>query len=590
MKSQPGKYKLFTAEKLTAILLFFFAGLWFYFPGKYVLIANQDLSLFEISFSYLWSFLDRPGGLLEYAGSFLNQFFRFRLTGALIMALVTGIFFFAAQSLFGKISGKKGFLTGGAVAALLLVGMHNYYPHQLSHTLGILLGLTLAAKLPGDRSKRKWYLLLGVPAIYLLTGGFVWLYCALGLIVIISEKEKTDTLSLALCLVYPGILIAASSLIYLYPLQDLFINQLPLGASYGSSPWPLVFVLWIVLISILAGFSLPVRKISPYWKLGIEAMLCLGASVLIMNSSFNRKNAEFFTIEALALEEDWDGVLEYTREHPSANLFGSFYTNLALANKGVLCEDLFKYPQGFGRRALCFPWEEKEEILRRGSDFFWTIHYVNESHHWAFESLIIEGPTRRNLRRLIQCELVRGNFRVAQKYIDQLGNSLFQFKLANHYAEFLNKREAIQRDPELGPRLDSEMSLDFFAEGADLEKNLKRVLANHPSRSPAIDYLMALYLLEKRVDDIPPLLPYYLESHQGQLSTLLDESMLVYQITQRKEAPSEFVVSQATIKRFEEYTKVLRQYRNPEDAARMLYPAHGHTFWFHLNFNSLPNR
>jgi hypothetical protein len=116
------------------------------------------------------------------------------------------------------------------------------------------------------------------------------------------------------------------------------------------------------------------------------------------------------------------------------------------------------------------------------------------------------------------------------------------------------------------------------------------VLLNFPSRRPALDYLLALYMLEKRVDDIPPLLPDFLKSQKGQLPALLDESLLVYQITQRENPKKGLVVSQATLKRFEEYTEVLRQYRNPEDAARMLYPSHGHTFWFHLNFNSMPNR
>jgi len=566
-----------------------FAGLWYYFPGKYVLIANGDLSLFELGFSYFRGFQDRPGGLIEYAGSFLNQFYRFRLSGALILALFTGASFFAARFLINRISGKQVIPVGGVVAALLLMAMHNYYPHQLSHSLGIILSLSLAASMPRGRRKRSFFLGLGLPAIYLLTGGFVWFFCVLGLMVILNERAKADYLSMGLLVVYPGLLVYLASLMYLYPRQDLLSFQLPLGASYGSTRWPLIFAGWIILFSLLSRF-MSLERIKPSkWKLGIEALLCLSAAILLMHFSFNRKNAEFFTIEKMALEEDWDGVLEYTRKHPSTNLFGSFYTNLALANKGLLCESLFQYPQGFGRRALCFAWEEKEEILRRGSDFFWTIHYVNESHHWAFESLIIEGPTLRNLERLIQCELVRGNFRVAQKYIDQLGNSLFQRKLASHYADFLDKPDLMVRDPDLGPRLNSKMNLDFFAEGGDLEKNLKMVLANHPTKGPAIDYLMALYLLEKRVDDIPPLLPDYLESHEGQISALLDESLLVYQITQREEADPELVVSHATLKRFEEYTKVLRQYRNPEDAARMLYPAFGHTFWFHLNFNSLPN-
>jgi len=380
-----------------------------------------------------------------------------------------------------------------------------------------------------------------------------------------------------------------SLFLYLYPWKELISAQLPFGPEYGNSLWPFLFVGWIFLMILLVRLPIGGRKLNRIWKMGFEIALSLVALVLILHFSFNRKNAEFYTIERMAINEDWNGLLSYTAKHPSSNLFGSFYTNLALANKGLLCEALFQYPQGFGRRGLCFEWEEKSEILRRGSDFFWTIHFVNEAHHWAFESLITDGSTQRNLTRLIQTELVRGNFKVAEKYVDLLGRALFQKKRADHYAAFLYNPESIAKDPELGPRANTRIPQDFFAEGADLETNLKSVLANHPSNRPAMDYLMALYLLEKEVDKIPPFLRSYLETHEGRMPTLLDESLLVFQITHREDPLAELKVSPATIQRFDEYTKVLRQYRNPEEAARVLYPGYKHSFWFHLNFNTFAN-
>jgi len=590
LKEKTRIHKLIGNESLAGILLFILACLWFYFPGEYVMIANQDLTLFIKSKEYLLSYLDRPGGLLEYLGSFLNQFFRFHLAGAITLSLIIVAGYFASHSLFKGISGKKPPVIAGLMASVLLMGMHNFYPHQLSHSLGLILAISLAAKSPTDQMRRRWFLAISVPLIYLLSGGFVWFYCALVLASYLKGKEKMDLPSLLLTTLYPGIIIFAASFLYLYPLKELMTARLPLGQEYGSSPWPILFVAWIFLMILLLKVPVGGRKLNRRMLGGIEIALGLVGMVLILHFSFNRKNAEFFAIEKLAILEDWDGLISYTSEHPSTNLFGSFYTNLALANKGLLCEALFQYPQGFGRRGLCFGWEEKEEILRRGSDFFWTIHFVNEAHHWAFESLIIEGFTQRNLLRLIQTELVRENFKVAEKYIDQLGRALFQKKLAGHYASFLYKKEAMKKDPELGPRLNTVMPQDFFAEGADLEKNLRSVLANQPFNQMAQDYLMALYLLEKEVDKIPPFLPDYLESHSGRLPTLLDESLLVYQITQRDEPMENLTVSPATVQRFEEYTSVLRKYRNPEEAARVLYPTYKHSFWFHLNFNTLANR
>ncbi|GAG89517.1 unnamed protein product, partial [marine sediment metagenome] len=239
---------------------------------------------------------------------------------------------------------------------------------------------------------------------------------------------------------------------------------------------------------------------------------------------------------------------------------------------------------------LCFNWEAKGEILRRGSDFFWTVHFVNEAHHWAFESMIIDGFTRRNLTRLIQTELIRGNYKVAEKYIDLLGSAMFQKKIANHYALFLDDREAMQNDPELGPRLNTHMTEDFFSEGMDLEINLRSLIANEPFNLRAYDYLMALLLLEKKIDQVREALPGYLRASGGIVPSLLDEGLLVYQITHREEDISPLQVSPSAIQRFDDYTRVLRQYRDQNEAARILYPTFGNSFWFYLNFVSLPNQ
>ena len=583
-------YNPIVVKTIPGILLFIISFLWFCFPGEYVLIANRDLTLFINSPGYLGSFLDHPGGLLEYAGSFLNQFFRFRVAGALVLSGVITSAYLATGSLVVRITGKKELFVIGILCSVLLLGMHNYYPHQLTHTLGFILAIRLVVVSPMERIRRRIFLAIAVPLIYLVSGGYVWFFGGLMLAEEIIKIRKIDYASALLSVLYPAIIIACgASLVYLDPLAKLAVWPLPFGEAYGKSPWPYLFIGMMILWLVLARIPFRIVKLNHVWNMLIQTSVCVLGLLLIVNFSFNRKNGEFFQIEKLALSQDWDELLTYTAEHPSRNLFGAFYTNLALANSGKLCTGLFQYPQSFGRRSLCFGWDAKGEILRRGSDFFWTVHFVNEAHHWAYESMIIDGFTLRNLTRLIQTELVRGNYKLAEKYVDLLGNAMFQKKIAQHYARFLYNLEAIESDLELGPRMKVQMKQDFFAEGMDLEINLRSLLANNPSNLPAYDYLMALLLLEKEVDKIAAALPAYLEASGGLLPPLLDESLMVYKITHREENQSHLNVSPATLQRFDAYTRTLRQSRDQDEAARALYPTYGSSFWFYLNFVSLPN-
>lgn len=591
MKSEAATYNSRREPLLTGTALFILGFLWFYFPAEYVLIANEDIGLFLTTTDYLVSFLDRPGGVLEYLGVFLNQFLQFRLVGALLLSGVVTAGYFATLLMVLQISGKR-ILWGLAILTpALMVGMHHYYPHQIYHSMGFILMLCLAAIVPELKRMKRIYILLMVPVLYLVSGGYVWFFCLLVLAIELVRHRRIHLEGILLLTLYPALIIyMGARLLFLDPLEELFLLPLPLGEQYGTGTMTYLFVICMLLLVFLSGFYTRIRFPKPVWRYLPEILIPVAGMILIILSTYNRRNAQFFTIEKLAVREEWEALLDYTTDHPSMNLFGSFYTNLALANEDLLCSHLFHYPQPFGPRGLCFEWDASGEVLRRGSDFFWAIRFVNEAHHWAYESLIIDGFTCRNLIRLIQTELARGNNRIAEKYIHQLDHTLFHRKRADHYRDLLNNPDGVASDPELGSRFHKSYGGDFFTEGADLEKNLRSLLHMDPSNLPALDYLMALLLLEKKVDEVAVMLPGYLDLSEGRMPVLLDECLLVYKITHREDNQTGMQVSQRTILRFEEYTRVLRQYPDQQEAARILFPIYGNTFWFYLNFSSIPSQ
>jgi hypothetical protein len=587
--------------------VFLLSFLWFYFPGEYVLMANQDQGLFFLTLDHFLSYAQYPGGVLEYLGHFLTQFYRFPLAGAMILAGVITATYLTVENWTGKLAGNRGCSLLAFIVPLLLIGMHNHYPHQLHQSLGFLLVMVHLILVPRGRSARRVYFAAAIPVFYFFAGGFVLLFCILMLtseLILMGNQHAFTKGTGSLMpgieviiwnLLYPVLIILLGArLIFLDPLTDLFIDPLPVRDTYPVPYLPWIFIAWLILLTVLGtgrpAWLIPLRglKRKALWSRVFPGVVILGlVAFLMVKYTFNPKNRDFFTIERMAVEEDWDGLLRYADRHPSTNLFGTFYTNLALANQGLLCTSLFNYPQVFGPEGLCFGWDAKAEILKRGSDFFWTIHFVNEAHHWSFESMVVEGFTARNLKRLIQTELVRGNYKVAEKYIGLLDRTLFDRAMANHYRSFLNRPDRIREDPELGSAMRMQMDQDFFSEGADLGKNLRSLVANDPSNGQAYDYLMALLLMEKKVDEIVELLPGYLNQAGGNLPRLLEESLVVYNLLHRGEGIQDIPLSRNTMQRFTEYSSVLRRARNQQEAARILYPLYGNTFWFHMNFSNI---
>jgi len=578
-------------RKFSGAAVFVFSFLWFYHPGEYVLIANQDNSLFITSFKYFNSFLDHPGGIIEYAGIFISQFLRFRLIGAIIISGLVTLSYFAVCYMSFRISDNKQIYIIGILTPILLIGMHNHYPHQVSHSLGFIIIMLTALLIPVDKVKKRIFLVLSLPVIYFICGGYLWLFAAVILTEHYVRYKKIDIKLITLIIGYSFVLIIlAAKFVFLYPVKELLIRPFPYEQQYGIKLLQYIFVLWIILLPWLMEVLNKWKFLKTKWGFSPVTVLSLLGAFLILNFTYKKKNDEFFIIEKFAIKEEWDNLLKYADKHPSMNLLGSFYTNIAMANKGLLCSRLFNYPQPFGKRGLCFEWAAKKLILKSGSDFFWTINFVNEAHHWAFESFIVEGFTARNLKRLIQTELVRGNYKVAAKYINMLDRTLFDKSTADHYRKFLNNRDAIEKDPELGPRININISMDFFADGIDLEKNLRPLLANDLSNCPAFDYLMALLLLDKQVDEIAKLLPSYLELNNGKMPSLLDESLLIFKATHRINKLQDVMVSQNTRLRFDNYITILGLYKDQKEAARALYPSYKNSFWFYMNFSSLPKQ
>jgi len=576
-------------ERYYGAALFLLSFVWFYFPGEYVLIANQDVSLFFTTPEYFLSFLDRPGGMLEYLGHFLTQFYRFHLAGALILSVLLTLSYFLTTGIVKRASGKMNLLILAMIAPVLMMGMHNFYPHQIHHSLGFIITLGFAMMIPEDRAKRRIYHALAVPVLYFLSGGFVWFYCVLMLSMAITGNLKSNVENLLSALAYPALIVVLGSvLIFVYPLGHLLFISLPMEQTYPIPLLPYIFAGSVILMILLSRLKFQWSFLKSGWSFVPETILLLTGAFLILSFTHNRKNVDFFNIEKLAIQDDWGGLLRYVDQHPSSNLFGSFYTNLALVKQGELCSSLFNYPQSFGRRGLCFGWEAKDEILKRGSDFFWAIGLVNEAHHWAFESMVVNGFTRRNLKRLIQTELARGNNRVAQKYIRLLEKTLFDRNMARQYMAFIESPETIVKDREIGPRMNAIFTGNFFTDGLDMEKNLRSMIAINPENRPAFEYLMALLLLEKRVDEIALLLPEYLNLTGGELPQLVEESLLIYKLLHREEALPDISISESTMQRFDKYFKVLQGSRNQNEAARTLYPEFKNSFWFHMNFGNIP--
>jgi hypothetical protein len=224
------------------------------------------------------------------------------------------------------------------------------------------------------------------------------------------------------------------------------------------------------------------------------------------------------------------------------------------------------------------------EILRRGAYFYYATGMINEAHRWAYENMVIRGPSPGDLGLLIRTELINGNYSMAAKYIDLLGKSLFYRKEAKKFREFLYNENAIAGDPELGEKRKTRLKTDFFSITDDPWINIRRVLDLDSLNRPAFDYNMAYLLLNKQYDLIAVQLPRFAEYGYTKLPVNVEEAVVAMALMNNYVVPDlgQLSVSASTQERWLRYLTVFQKYgSNPAAAEPALRKDFGNTYWYH---------
>ena len=180
--------------------------------------------------------------------------------------------------------------------------------------------------------------------------------------------------------------------------------------------------------------------------------------------------------------QDWDGVIKTQETCQLSNLIAEYYYNLALAEKGLLCERMFFGRQDFRTRSLIIPWDSQAGInnIFRGVYFFYAIGMINEAHRWAFESMVMQGYRPENIKLLIKTNLINGHYKIAEKYINVLKKTWHYRKWAEKYESMLNNPESIKSNPELGEKIRIRPVADFSIRIKNPQTNIPALLMSNP--------------------------------------------------------------------------------------------------------------
>lgn len=486
------------------------------------LCFQEQYQMFLFDSGYFLERIVLPGGLADYISEFLVQFYYMPVLGGVFIALLLMGIQAAVWGLMKQYGARHdfpgyllSFLPG--IALWCAMGDQNVLLSFVVALFGALVMGWIHNRFH-NRLVKVVFELVSTALVYWFLGPVVFLYAALMIgDTLKNAKQKGNIFS---GIGYSaGILILTIAWILLttqtlqYPLYRIFAGLNYYRYPGAISPLPFVVMVWAVVIPFLGMIpchrkslqKLQQSKVVMVWSY----VLMIVASWFGIKASFDEMTYELIDYDFLVRTEQWDKIIEKAAKKPATTPLGVSCVNLALSQKGMLADRLFEFYQNGGEGL--FPTFTRDMISPVSTaEIFFRLGMVNDAERYMFEAQEAIPNYRKSARltrRIIECEIINGNYQVAAKLLRRLQKTLFYSNWANQTMALLGNEKAINRHPIYGKlRKYREKKQDFLFSDREMDQMLGLLFLNDNHNRMAYEYLMCYELLQR---DMEKFMQYY---------------------------------------------------------------------------------
>ena len=486
------------------------------------LCFQEQYQMFLFDTNYFLERIVLPGGLADYISEFLVQFYYMPVLGGTIIALLLMsiqaiswglmkqygmkavfpryLLSFVPSIVLWCAMGDQNLLLSFVVAlsgALLMGWIHNRFHNRLVKVV---------------------FELVSTALVYWFLGPVVFLYAALMIgDTLMKGKQNGHILSslgysaCLLILTVAWILLTTQSL--QYPLYRIFSGLNYYRYPGTVSPLPLGVMIWTVVVVFFGmvpdGHAWIKKLQQSKVVMALAYALVIVASWFGIKASFDAMTYDLIDYDFLVRTEQWDKIIEKAEKKPATTPLSVSCVNLALSQKGQLADRLFEFYQNGGEGL--FPTFTRDMISPVSTaEIFFRLGMVNDAERYMFEAQEAIPNYRKSARltrRIIECEIINGNYQVAAKLLRRLQKTLFYSNWANQTMALLGNEKAINQHPIYGKlRKYREKKQDFLFSDREMDQMLGLLFLNDNHNKMAYEYLMCYELLQR---DMEKFMQYY---------------------------------------------------------------------------------
>lgn len=486
------------------------------------LCFQEQYQMFLFDTGYFLERIVLPGGLADCISEFLVQFYYMPVLGGAIIALLLMGIQAAVWGLMKQYGARHDFPSYllsflPSIALWCAMGDQNILLSFVVALFGALLMGWIHNRFH-NRLVKVVFELVSTALVYWFLGPVVFLYAVLMIgDTLKNAKQKGNVFSgigysaVILILTVAWILLTTQTL--QYPLYRIFAGLNYYRYPGAISPLPFVVMVWAVVIPFLGMIPCHRKSLQKLQQskvvIVLSYVLVIVASWFGIKTSFDEMTYELIDYDFLVRTEQWDKIIEKAEKKPATTPLGVSCVNLALSQKGMLADRLFEFYQNGGEGL--FPTFTRDMISPVSTaEIFFRLGMVNDAERYMFEAQEAIPNYRKSARltrRIIECDIINGNYKVAAKLLRRLQKTLFYSNWANQTMALLGNEKAINRHPIYGKlRKYREKKQDFLFSDREMDQMLGLLFLNDNHNKMAYEYLMCYELLQR---DMEKFMQYY---------------------------------------------------------------------------------
>lgn len=562
---------------------------------------TAELTPFYLTDTFGADMLHRVGGGVFYVASLLQSCFALPWLGTLLLCGVLAALAYSLKWALRLSDEKEGFCWLPSAALLLNYTQTGYLIYLLKSPavaftapVGMLVATWAAGgwmRMNSWKIRILWIVIISTVGFWLM-GVYALLAC--GMVVLaemadfrrspISKQQIALLAGLVVCsLLLPRLLYSQGC--FMMRVEDLYRAGLP-DFCWNTDEKHLYYPLLVAFV-VTGVLSLVRRVAFPRWMSWCSLAVLAVSAIGCWHYSFRDDNfLSILRMKHEALKGDYEAVIEQSRtatHEPTRTEI--MLTRLALYETGRMGDELFLYQDGDA--AYRSPRPAQYMRLMAAHLLYYYYGKVNYAYRWSMEDMVEYGHRPYYLKCMARCALLNGESRLAQKYLDELGHTLWYRDFASKYMPYTTHPERVKTDGEMSkiqPLLQYGDVLD--GDGGLIEMYLLNSFAYTEGGSrPIVELSLMNNLITKNIQAAWPRLMMLLPTWHGHIPRHYQEAaLLIGQLSGGRIDTSLLPIDGEVRQEFNELIQASAQ--NGDDAAnsQLLRPKFGGTYWYYYFF------